>query len=46
MRYFTLYSHDEGLEQQSFKMLSDFNEQFPENFDWGIIEQFENNAIG
>jgi len=44
-RYFALYGHDEGLEQQSFKMLSDYNERFPEKMDWGIIEQIENNSI-
>jgi hypothetical protein len=44
-RSFALFGHDEGLEQQSFKMLSDYNEQFPENIDWGIIEQIENGSI-
>lgn len=44
-RYFALYGHDEGLEQQSFKMLSDFNERFPEIMDWGMIEQIENGPI-
>jgi hypothetical protein len=44
-RYFALFGHDEGLEQQSFKMLSDYNERFPEKMDWGIIEQIENGSI-
>lgn len=44
-RYFALYGHDEGLEQQSFKMLSDYNERFPEKMDWNIIEQIESNSI-
>lgn len=44
-RYFELYGHDEGLEQQSFKMLSDYSERFPEKMNWGIIEQIENNSI-
>lgn len=44
-RYFALYGHDEGLEQQSFKMLSDYNERFPEKMDWSIIEQIENSSI-
>jgi hypothetical protein len=44
-RYFVLYGCDEGLEQQSFKMLSDYNERFPEKTDWAIIEQIENNSI-
>jgi hypothetical protein len=44
-RYFSLYGHDEGLEQQSFKMLSDFNEEFPEKVDWSIIEQIETGSI-
>jgi len=43
-RYFALYGHDEGLEQQSFKMLSDYNERFPEKMDWSIIEQIENKS--
>lgn len=42
-RYSILYDHDEGLEQQSFKMLSDYNERFPEKIDWSIIEQIEKN---
>ena len=44
-RYYTLYGHDEGLEQQSFKMLSDYNERVPEKIDWSILEQIENNSI-
>lgn len=44
-RYFVLYGHDEGLQQQSLKMLSDYNEQFPEKIDWNIIKQIENKSI-
>jgi len=44
-RYFELYGHDEGLEQQSFKMLEDFETRFPGVVNWNIIEQIENNSI-
>ena len=44
-RYFTVFGHDEGLEQQSFKMLSDYNERYSEKMDWGIIEQIDNGSI-
>lgn len=44
-RYFILYGHDEGLEQQSFKMLSDYSEQFPGEMDWSLIERIENSSI-
>ena len=44
-RYFALFGHDQGLEQQSFKMLSDYNERFPEKMDWSMIEQIENDSI-
>lgn len=44
-RYFTLYGHDEGLEQQSFMMLSEYSERFPEGIDWNIIEHIDNNLI-
>ncbi len=44
-RYFKLYGHDEGLEQQSFKMLTEYAEIFPERIDWALIERIENNCI-
>ena len=43
-RYFELYGHDEGLEQQSFKMISDYSQRFPDKIDWNIIEQIESNS--
>jgi len=44
-RYFALYGRNEGLEQQNFKMLSDYNERFPDKMNWSIIEQIENGVI-
>lgn len=44
-RYFALYGRNEGLEQQSFKMLSDYNERFPDKMNWSFIEQIENGII-
>lgn len=44
-RYFALYGHDEGLEQQSFKMINEYNEKLPEEIDWATIEQIENHSI-
>jgi hypothetical protein len=44
-RYYALYGHDEGLEQQKFKMINDYNEKFPEKVDWDVIEHIENHSI-
>ena len=44
-RYFKLYGNDEGLEQQGFKILSNFSELFPDKINWDIIEQIERHSI-
>jgi hypothetical protein len=41
-RYYTFYGHDEGLEQQSYKILEQFNTIYPNIIDWAVIEKIEN----
>ena len=43
-RHFELFGYDEGLEQQSFKMLEAFELQFPGTLDWSLVEQIENDS--
>jgi hypothetical protein len=40
-RYFTLYGRDEGLEQNGFKMLEEYNLRLNGEIDWKFIEQIE-----
>jgi hypothetical protein len=42
-RYFKLYGHDEGLEQQSYKMIEEYT-HFTKEIDWETVEQIENNS--
>ena len=42
-RYFDLYGHDEGLEQQAFKLLEDIVIYLNNGIDWSIIESIANN---
>ena len=40
-RHFALYGPDEGLEQQSFRILEGYQERFPGRIDWSMIEQID-----
>ncbi|MEQ7054711.1 hypothetical protein ABN764_29180 [Paenibacillaceae sp. P-4] len=44
-RYFEVYGHDEGIEQEGFKLLEKIEEQLEEGVDWGIIENIELKTI-
>ncbi|MCM3042562.1 hypothetical protein M3201_23180 [Paenibacillus motobuensis] len=44
-RYFEVYGHDEGIEQEGFKLLEEIDYQLEENVDWGLIERIELKAI-
>ena len=43
-RYFELFGHDEGLEQQAYKMLENISVSL-ENINWSIIEQIDNGVV-
>lgn len=40
-RYFEVYGHDEGIEQEGFKLLEEIDNQLEEGIDWGLIEKIE-----
>ncbi|MCL1895759.1 MAG: hypothetical protein FWG03_04345 [Clostridiales bacterium] len=44
-RFFELYGHDEGLEQQAYKMIERISADLGSRFNWTIIEQIDNGAI-
>ena len=44
-RYFDIYGHDEGLEQQAFRMLEDIGVYFKNGINWTIIESIDNDTI-
>lgn len=44
-RYFEVYGHDEGIEQEAFKLLKEIDYQLEEGVDWGLIEKIELKAI-
>ncbi|MGG4344284.1 hypothetical protein [Paenibacillus lautus] len=44
-RYFEVYGHDEGIEQEGFRLLEEIDYQLEEGIDWGLIEKIELKAI-
>lgn len=44
-RYFEVYGHDEGVEQEGFKLLEEIDSQLEEGIDWGLIEKIELKAV-
>lgn len=44
-RYFDLYGHDEGIEQQAYKMLENIDMYLENGIDWTVIECIDNGTI-
>lgn len=44
-RYFEVFGHDEGLEQEGFKLLEEIDNQLEEGLDWGLIKKIELKAV-
>ena len=44
-RFFDLYGRDEGLEQQTYKILEKMSIGLENNIDWSIIERIDNGII-
>lgn len=44
-RYFEVHGHNEGIEQEGFKLLEEIDNQLEEGIDWGLIEKIELKAI-
>ncbi|MNI74951.1 hypothetical protein D3C73_1310690 [compost metagenome] len=42
-RYFELYGPDAGIEQESFKLLEEMDNQLINGVDWSVIENIEEN---
>ncbi|WP_157261551.1 hypothetical protein [Paenibacillus sp. A3] len=40
-----VYGHDEGIEQEGFKLLEEIDNQLEEGVDWGLIEKIELKAV-
>lgn len=44
-RYFELFGPDVGIEQESYKILEEMNNELKDGVDWRIIENIEMNSI-
>ncbi|MNN49366.1 hypothetical protein D3C76_706880 [compost metagenome] len=44
-RYFELHGHDEGIEQEGFKLLEEIDIELEDGVDWAVIEKIENKSI-
>lgn len=44
-RYFALYGSDAGIEQESYKLLEEMDNELIEGVDWVIIESIDKNNI-
>ncbi|CAM4456855.1 MAG: hypothetical protein E7L01_00345 [Paenibacillus macerans] len=40
-RYFQVYGHDSGIEQEGFKLLEELDYQLEDGVNWGLIEKIE-----
>lgn len=44
-RYYDVCGHDEGIEQEGFKLLEKIDRQLEEGVDWRFIEQIEKKEV-
>ncbi|KPV56470.1 hypothetical protein QJ48_27475 [Paenibacillus sp. A3] len=44
-RYFEVYGHDAGMEQEGFKLLEELDDQLEEGVNWGLIEKIELKSV-